>query len=205
MVSNTFLAPIVEEVLALAEEIENEDTGGTLKTSDPTVLAWARHTYRRLMAYCNRPFESTTYIDRYDNIEERVRLRVTPVTSITSVRIINADSNMDTSDYELDINDLVFTNVFRSTVSGDKFLENLPRDLKVTYIAGMTLPTEDDQFMSAIVQQTLIWWKTRAILGLKKAVSDNVTTESSSKDMGLLPDVQDILSDYKYLGTGYEC
>jgi len=202
MVANLFLEPAVDEVISLATV---QDCDGAALSSDPTILAWVKQAYRRIISYCNRPFETATYIDRYDNVEHRVRLRVTPITSITSVRIFGEDTDLGVTTYSLDVNDYVDGNTISSVVSGDTFLYNYPRDLKITYIGGLASLDDDDVLLGAVASQAYYWWNARDILGKAVMRSGEFYASPAKTSLELAPDIMDMLGDHKYEGIGRPC
>lgn len=212
MVSDAFLAPVVTRVIAMAELYELDDptdpnnSGKSLKDTDPVILGWAHTVYGIAKAYCGRPFESGTFTDLYKAVEERVLLRVTPISSITSVRIIGNTEDMAGTDYSLDVNTLILETAIRSSYSGDEYF-NPPRDLKVVYVGGYDTADENEELLSALSAQTFLWYQARDILGKKIIKTKDVSSEVASTKFELAASVKATLEEggLVYSDVGYQC
>lgn len=197
---DAFVAPIAVRVSAMILELKKTDN--TVDTEDPQVLSWAKTATRLAEAFCGRPLVVGTVKDRMNDFKIRRELRVTPATSITAVRVVGSDTDLDAADSELQDNEFVLLGLTSIDFSGLDFGSAF--DLKVTYVAGYTLASDNEQLLEILSMQCLIWYTQKDTFG-QKTVNTEQGTVSVPSEPRLNPEVKRSLAraGFRYEGDSY--
>ncbi len=201
--SDAFIQIIATEVANMSDELREH--GDTIEIDNPKVLRWCRRAYGAAARYARRPFELQSQSDIIRGYDGREKLRVTPVSAVSAVRIIGADTDVTATYYELDGDYLVMSSydtlyyVTDDQDSSDKI------DIKVTYAGGFVLPDEDETLLSALAMQAAIWFQQKELLGVRAVSIPQGSISSAHDGVRLNPEVKEMLHIFRYYGNGEPC
>lgn len=212
-----FLGQVVEEA-CYSLQIQARDSNEYV-TEDPRVWLCAKAAYSMIVAYINRGLAKDTYYEYYFEEDTRIRLRNTPVESITQVNFVDNPYSVELTltdmspnlvediDYSLRLSkDLIISQDALSMSIGNSDRVHV----LVEYIGGISTSSEDQNIHLALVMQTIALYNRLPVLGVSQIQGNESTSRgapgqmnlASSPDAGdLLETVKTILAPYIYHGS----
>lgn len=198
----TLLRPIVASSTQLLQITDAETN--ELADDDPIVALCAQTAFTQISAYLNNPLLSNNYIERYEDVVNEVRLRVTPVAAVTTVYDeTNEETLTVTTDYTVSGNKITLVDVERDLTSFGGFDT---RTLLVTYTGGIENFLSDSLFLTnALIMQTVANYNRKDTMGVitarAKGGSELAVAPNSNPDAGgILEAVRLILDPMVYFG-----
>ena len=203
-----FLDTVVSQA-AKALELTDVETGEVAIT-DPTVLVCARVAYSQIKAFTGRDFLLDTYTELYTDEEVRIRVKHTPLVSLTTV------TDDEGTELVLDTDYKVLGNYVVLGVDNPGYTFNLTShydsshyDIVLVYDGGLTSAEADTTLENALVFQTIANYNRRSHLGVTQVTASSsgpgggtvqLAPEKTSGSQ-LLTEVQEMLSSYCYYGS----